>query len=331
MLMPNIDYWNYSLQNPEPLIDDFYIFDTVIIEDKNFLNIVNSLRDLITVYCTLKESLDIDEEIKNSVLNYLINSISEIIDRIDNIQYTEFIAFWKTRDISFSVYDNLFRNVKNHEKYKLLEKLLDDYCISRRKLYDKFGYTHTTIQALYDSSVSRKKGESGINKVLALLKDILGITANNWISSEDQLINFQVGFFLPDKDNINKNIFQTFLEFFDLKYEFGRAHQGKLPDVVFKFNEHFFIIEAKHIKEIGGAQDKQIVELINFIRSHEDKENIHYLSFLDGWYFNLFINPTEGSKILKQKEDIVEALKSNPQNFFVNTKGFIKILEDLKT
>jgi hypothetical protein len=329
--MPNIDYWNYSLQNPEPLIDDFYIFDTIIIDDKDFLHNVNRLRDLITVYCILKESLDIEEETKKSVLNYLVNSISEIIDRVANIQYTEFIAFWKTRDMSFSTYDNLFKNVKNHEKYKLLKKLLDDYCISRRKLYDKFGYTHTTIQALYDSGVSRKKGESGINKVLALLKEILGITTNNYILSKDQLINSQVGFFLPDQDNKSKNLFRTFLEIFNLKYDFGESHQGKLPDVVFKFNEHFFIIEAKHVKESGGAQDKQIVELINFISFREDNENIHYLSFLDGWYFNLFINPAEESKILKQKEAIVEALKSNSQNFFVNTKGFIKILEDLKT
>jgi len=86
----------------------------------------------------------------------------------------------------------------------------------------------------------------------------------------------------------------------------------------------------EHIKESGGAQDKQIVEAIDFIKYSEKSEYIHYVSFLDGVYFNKFIfaDSSTESKIRKQKEDIERYLKNNPQNFFVNTAGLKEIFKD---
>lgn len=102
-------------------------------------------------------------------------------------------------------------------------------------------------------------------------------------------------------------------------------HQDKEPDIVLKINDKFFIIEAKHIKESGGAQDKQIVELIEFIRYSEELENVHYVSFMDGIYFNNFSWAKKGdeTKVNKQKRQLKSTL-------FVNTSGLLSLFEDLK-
>jgi len=136
-----------------------------------------------------------------------------------------------------------------------------------------------------------------------------------------------VGYFLPDKGD--KSLFTNFCKELKVKYKFGTEHQGKEPDIVLKINDHFFIIEAKHIKESGGAQDKQIVEIIEFIKYSETNRKIHYLSFVDGVYFNNFVWNDKDSKISRQRKDIEEYLKTNKNNFFVNTLGFITLLNDL--
>jgi len=92
--------------------------------------------------------------------------------------------------------------------------------------------------------------------------------------------------------------------------------------------DQFFIIEAKHINETGGAQDRQIAEMISFINQREPSQNIHYVASLDGLYFNYFINPPRESKVSQQKEDIENCLKHNHSNFFVNTAGFVNLLQD---
>jgi len=129
------------------------------------------------------------------------------------------------------------------------------------------------------------------------------------------------------------NIFSDcFAKKIGITYSFGKDHQDKEPDIVLKINDKFFIIEAKHIKESGGAQDKQIVELIEFIRYSEELENVHYVSFMDGVYFNNFSWAKEGdeTKVNKQKKAIEEHLTNNPKNFFVNTSGLLSLFEDLK-
>jgi RNAse (barnase) inhibitor barstar len=136
-------------------------------------------------------------------------------------------------------------------------------------------------------------------------------------------------YFLADKSN--RDLFYSFCKKMGIKYYFGEYSQDKLPDIILRLNNHFFIIEAKHIKESGGAQDKQIKELIQFISESEKADNIHYLSFMDGTYFNNFIFSSENTKnkFNKQREDIEKNLKKNPKNFFVNTKGFIYLIQDV--
>lgn len=315
-LKRNIEYWRISLKNPEPVADEYYIFDEVIIKDKELIRKVERLRELIISYCVM-----LDKEKKAA--EKILDEIYQIITSIDKIQYTEFIAFWKALDMSFSV----FKKLPN--KKVILAELLEKYCSRRRQLYDKLGYSNVTVQALYDSGASRKKGAAGIIKVLDLASKILSLKKDEHLKTNKEVETCNRGYFLPDKGD--KRLFKLFCKRFNIAYQFGKDHQGKEPDIVLKIGDHFFIIEAKHIKESGGAQDKQIVETIEFIKYSENSKFIHYLSFMDGVYFNNFIwtPPENSTKINRQKEDIEKYLKNNPSNFFVNTAGLKKIFKDL--
>lgn len=315
-LRRNIEYWQISLKNHEPAADEYYIFDEVIIEDKELIQKVERLRELIISYCVM---LDKDKKATETILS----EIYEIITSIDKIQYTEFIAFWKALDMSFSVFKTL------PEQKVILAELLEKYCSRRRRLYDTLGYSNVTVQALYDSGASRKKGTAGIIKVLDLASKILNLKKDEHLKIIKEVETCYRGYFLPDKGD--KSLFRQFCERFNIAYQFGKDHQGKEPDIVLKIGDHFFIIEAKHIKESGGAQDKQIVETIEFIKYSENSKFIHYLSFMDGVYFNNFIwtPPENSTKVKRQKEDIEKYLKDNPSNFFVNTAGLKEIFKDL--
>jgi hypothetical protein len=307
-----LDYWAISLKNPEPIIDEYYTFNKLIVQNQNLIQKVERLRELITTYCVL---LEIDRQALGKVLDEIYT-----IALHKNIQYTEFIAFWKTLDLSYSS----FRQLPEQDRKLMLHKILEEYCKKRIKLYDELGYSNIVVQALYDSGVSRKKGKAGIEKITNL---ILQKLKNSQIfRTIDELRSQILGYFLPDK---NKVLFDEFMENYNIEYRFSQTYQGKLPDVVLKVVDQFFIIEAKHINETGGAQDKQIAELISFINQREPSQNIHYVAFLDGLYFNYFINPPKGSKVSQQKEDIENCLKHNHSNFFVNTAGFVNLLQDL--
>jgi len=316
VLKENKYYWEVSLKNPEPAADDYYIFDQVIVSHKELIQKIERLRELIISYCVM-----IEKNEKSAVFT-ILDEIYEIITSIDKIQYTEFIAFWKALDMSYSVFKKL-----PNRKF-ILKGLLQKYCERRRKLYDKLGYSNVTVQALYDSGASRKKGTSGIIKLIDLMQKTLGKIPH--IKNLPTLTRVPLGYFLPDKGD--KSLFEEFCNKFKIEYKFGKDHQGKEPDMVLKLNDQFFIIEAKHIKESGGAQDKQIVETIEFIKYSEKDGNIHYLSFMDGVYFNNFIwVKNDNNKAGRQKKAIEKYLDENKNNFFMNTTGLIAFLKDLSS
>jgi hypothetical protein len=313
-LRDNFYYWNKSLKYKENIFDDSYFINQIIVNDEELISRVEKLRELIVTYCVLKEQGDTE-----AVLQKIFNDILNLIESTEQIQYTEFVAF--------------FKDYSNEEKKDILKSILELYCENRRKIYDRLGYTNTTVQALYDAGASRKKGKLGIKKIETLLENILNISNTEYLKVEN-LKDFEgkkICYLLPDSNKSDKEIFDDFIKRKHLDYRFGIEHQNKYPDIVIKICEHYFIIEAKHIKESGGAQDKQIVEIIEFIKYSENVDNIHYVSFLDGIYFNKFISLKDKdnkNKVLSQIQDIENALKYNKNNFFVNTYGLKLLIED---
>ncbi|UXM84251.1 hypothetical protein [Methanococcus aeolicus] len=340
-LKSNLEYWEYSLKHLEPIFEKYYIKDNLIVENKELIEKVERLRELIISYCVIIEK---NEETANEIFK----EIYEIINSVKDIKYTEFVAFWKALDMSYSVFEKVDKN----NKEIVLKEILAEYCKRRRKVYDKLGYSNITIQALYDSGSSRKQGNSGGDKLNDIVRELPNTTEVNNIND---FKNEDCCYFLPDKTtgrDGNKGLFKEFIKKYNLNYEFGENNQNKIPDMVLKINDCIFVIEAKHIKENGGAQNKQITELIEFITYQENTKNptIHYVSFLDGIYFNKFIkeinntsnntnnnNNNDNSKIKKKKNkiqsqiyDIETYLRDNKNNFFVNTEGFKQLLEDIK-
>lgn len=321
--LDNLKYWEISLKNKEKLLDEYYIIDKIIIFEKEVVEKIHSLRDFINMYCyTIKYPI---EEFK-AVRDRLIKEILYIIERTDYVQYSEFISFWKVLDLSYSIFKELSINLKQ----EILKEIIEEYCNRRNEIYSKIGYSDTTIQCLYDAGVSRMKGAISVRKIEKIVEEI----ANSHkliirkITSEPEINTTHSWLYIVDE---NKHLFNKIKNKFNIKYEFGEQYQGKLPDVLIKIVDRLLVIEAKHIKEPGGAQNKQIKELIDFIKGREVNPNVHYVAFLDGYYFNLLIEPPKNSQLFIQREDLEKTLKENRRNFFVNTAGFRKLIEDLIT
>lgn len=318
VLKSNEEYWKRSLENKEELMENFYIIDNIIINDKEFIEKIHRLRELLTSYCCFMKGND---EVSQKAKEKLLDDIYKLLNTTNQIQYSEFIAFWKVLDISYSVY----KTTPKDKKIDVLKKLIENYCKRREEIYAKIGYSDVSVQVLYDSGTSRQKGVIGTEKLIEILNEF---SKNNLIlkvNSYDDLNKNRNCYFSIDK---NEQLFEKIKFEFKIKYKFSKSHQGKTPDLFLKIDNKFFIIEAKHTKEGGGGQDKSIVELVEFIKQKE-KNNIHYISFMDGVYFNKFISPSKNSKIETQKIDIENSLKEFKQNFFVNTYGFIQMLKDL--
>lgn len=110
-----------------------------------------------------------------------------------------------------------------------------------------------------------------------------------------------------------------------IKFEWSKSKQSKMPDCFIKKDSTIYIVEHKHKKGGGGGQYSQIVEMVDFLKYTE--RNISYVAFLDGILFNELIDAPINNKMSKAKNDIYEYLKKNKNNYFVNTAGFIKLLE----
>lgn len=313
-LKDNLEYWKISLENPELPGEELYTRDIVIVDKNDYCSTVNRLRELIITYCTVSE---IDKS--DSLQMEIVKRIDEIIINTENIQYTEFVAYWKSSDMTYSGYEAL--DVQT--RLTVLTTLLNRYCEQRRKLYDQLGYTHVIQQALYDSASARSQSKAGVRKVQQLLTHVVGREVHP-VEDVGDFNSQSLCILLPDR---NKAVFTDWLSHWQVRYSFGQTHQGKLPDILIKMGSIVFVLEAKHVKEPGGAQDKQITELIDYIRQQEQAP-IHYVAFLDGLYFNLFCQPVTDTKPYRQRQDIEAALKQFNQNYFVNTKGLLKLLQD---
>jgi len=314
----NLEYWTLSLAHPEIIGEGVYSRDKIIVQDNAYLEAVNRLREHITAYCVLKE-LGENNETRRRVLI----EIDALLRSVDKIQYTEFVAYWKCLDLTFSVYRKIS---DDPQRYTLLENALENYCEHRCRLYERLGYTPVIQQALYDSAKARSQGVSGFQKLQQILQQAIGEEVPT-VSGLKDFVSCHLCQFVPSSDK--QELFREMMQSLNAKYEFGEMHQNKIPDLMVKVRGKVFVIEAKHIKEPGGAQDKQIAELISYIRQKEDSQSpVRYIAFLDGLYFNLLAAAKEGTKLARQRQDIENALEENPCNYFVNTVGLLHLFQD---
>jgi hypothetical protein len=181
-------------------------------------------------------------------------------------------------------------------------------------------------QALIDKGSQRSMGTAGENKLIEIAENFGFNYARDYetfFTNDFSISKYSEGL----KNKINSDL------------NFGS--QNKKLDIIIKAKKRYFFLEAKHIKDSGGAQDKQIKELIGLFK-YSMPENQFVVSFLDGVYSNTLLdisepvisNPTllninNQSKIITQKFEIITSLIENPNAIWINTKGYEFLLKDL--
>lgn len=315
--MTNFDYYNYSKERPEDLFDVFYAKDKVIIPNditqSNQLTRCNAkLIEYITAFKVLRNS-GFDKD--NDAVKDIVNKVVDVLSTTPNINYSAFSQFFMVYNQTYASFMRL--NVA--DKFNFIYKMLELYCNQRHDLYMNHGYSNVVLQVLSDSYSHKRKGKTTIEKVLRMLKPY-GLKRLKDIAEADS----DDYYLLPDKGD--KKLFDEYLNKYDIKMDSRKIEQDKYPDLVFKHGGHVYVCELKTIKGCGGGQDKQMVELAYFIKFSEGKD-IHYLAFLDSEYANILFTGKK-PKVIKQRQDIEAALAKNPKNYFVNTAGFEKLLQD---
>ncbi len=180
------------------------------------------------------------------------------------------------------------------------------------------------IQSLIDKGSQRALGIVGQQKIVEIAQNF-GFEYTN-----------DSDIFLKNKNSVSyykKELKEKIIP----EIDFGS--QNKDLDIILKSNDKYFFIESKHIKECGGAQDKQIKELIGLIKTKMPK-NTFIVSFLDGVFsneilnseiFNVFDNKDKiiKNKIEQQQLEILDNLHKNKSAFWLNSAGLVEFLRDL--
>ncbi|MFA5127667.1 MAG: hypothetical protein WC457_01510 [Patescibacteria group bacterium] len=320
----NIKLFQFSLRNPEPIIDELYLKHGNLIISKDASNPT----DLMRKNSELLESIsayNFARKNKNKVTEkQAIEKILQIV-KCKNINYSEFVSFWPVVDISYSLYNKM----SDKEKLNIIKNVVGKYIELRHGIYASYGYSPTTLQVGKDAKAHKESGNLGIYKVSKIL-DKAGYKKCNGESLADFVSRGDKKYVEADKKG--KKLFQGLLSSYKIKFSWSAKKEQKMPDFLIRNKKDIFIIEHKHMKEGGGGQDKQINEVIAFISFSETNPRIHYMSFLDGLYFNLFADrkSMNKGKILNQLDNIEQNLRRNKQNFFINTAGFNKFLGELK-
>ena len=300
-IQSNQHYFKVSQEKTESFLDSFYIFDEKNSNLKKYIESTRDIKEILTTIKTLQRKNENQETI-NKYFDELQNSLSEFSN------CSEFVCF-------VNACDNTLDAVK--KDIDLIKKITQRY-FSKRLLSDFV--PEEWIQAILDTNSSRKKGKCGELKLISVLRKLNFEEVKNWENfnkSPQCVAQFSKVFSVEKvKENFNINI--------------KTKKQGKKLDLIVKYKNKIFLIEAKHLNTSGGGQDKQISELIEILNLKEKTRNISYVSFLDGSYSNILLSDSRaGNKLSTQRKEIKKYLKNNPNNYWLNTAGFKNLFSDL--
>ncbi|MBU1180250.1 hypothetical protein KJ885_04865 [Patescibacteria group bacterium] len=296
--MDNIKLLEYSKKNPEPALDRHYMF---IEKHKNLDLYVKKIKEIKELLIAIKKIKNKKEAKK--VLEGLFGDLDKQLTGYAN--YSEFGCFINACDIT----------MEDAKKDISVLKEVTFLYLDNRELNDIV--PTEWIQALLDNNSSRQKGANGENKLIDILKKKgfkLTKSLEEFQKSRKAVARFSSG----SKDFSNQAV--------NIKFgtNFGKKTQGKALDLIIKNGEDIYFLEAKHMNTGGGGQNQGILELIELIRMKPQKSNYHFVSFLDGIFFDKYFKETKKKKNKTQKQikDIAKYLKKNKNNYFINTAGF---------
>lgn len=310
-MLNNLNLFNECLQNRVPNIDriarDVLNRTVIPIERDIYSELLAKnyeLIELIKKYNNLNVLGNLSEN------ENIINSIDECL-RFDGMNLCPFSQYLMIHDLTYDIY----LNELNYEEKKFI---IDSYLEDRHQMYLNHDYSDIIFQVMTDNYSHKRKAVIGVEKIRRICEE-------NGIYHFNGNFDESIFFLLPD--NGEKDFFKQALEKYLIRFEFATTHQDKMPDAFIKYNNTFIIVEHKKMKSTGGGQDKQITEIIDFIKYGE--RGVYYVSYLDGILFNQLIEPPTGQKIYRSKLDIIRSLENNPYNYFVNEYGFNKLINSI--
>ena len=297
----NLHYFRISQENPEDLLDNFYIFDKKNPALKQYISNIKEIKNVLITIKTLK-----DKKEQPAIIDKYFQELQRILGDFSNC--SEFICF-------VNACDNTLKAAK--ENLDLLKEITERY-FTNRILSEMV--PEEWVQAILDTNASRKKGKCGEIKLKSILNKLGFIEVKNWedfFGQHNCVASFSKVFNL-------KRVRQN------LKAKIKTKKQNKKLDLIIKSGEKIFLLEAKHLNTSGGGQDKQISELIEILSLKENNLKISYISFIDGNYSNIILGKQGGSEKLEtQREEINKHLRGNQRNFCLNTAGFKSLFRDI--
>jgi len=313
----NLELWEFSLNNPEPPFGDpYYILNNENIITKSASGQAHPL-------------LLLEENITTLINEYAVSKYEGILDSIVKLldsEYTNsttFISYWHQHDMSFSVY----KDFPTSTKMDFLKYILPKYIEQRHIYYKKHNYSAISLQVVIDNAGHKESGNLSNKKIQAMCESagLIQVSDLSTLSSKEFTFNIIRG--------DSKEMLDRFCEEMSIDFKWRVDHKRKNPDFIINFDKKFFIGEAKHKKEGGGGQNDQMLELLDLISFSEKRKDFGYISFLDGLLFNKFtdahseikqktFSKKKSNKIHTQYKSITMNLSKNPNNYFLNTKGF---------
>lgn len=313
------DLFEECLAHPEPLIDPAYCTDALIISagaghaPTPIMNTANKLSQRITAYAVAVSDGD------TQVAERQVASIEELLLEPD-ANFLEFTSFWPSLDVSYSAYSGL----EYSQRLDFLRTALKIFVEKRHAIYLAHGYSPTTIQVRRDFESHKRRGNAAAVKISSLLEEAGFVKAD----SLESFLSTPKTFGLFGSGDFLKGAISGLESRLGMDFSWHRDHQGKIPDFIIHTSDGTVLIgEAKHMKEVGGGQDKQVSELIALVAQAKGGKRTGFVAYLDGIYFNTFLDAKDGKgKSGAQVKQIREALASEPRNYFVNSYGFHKLI-----
>lgn len=214
-LKNNLDYFDFCTHNPEPIIDDFYIF---INKDQNIQKYIDNNKQLKNILITIKTLQNNNED--SLIIEKYFSKLLENINQFSN--NSEFSCF-------VNACDNVIYSIKIDALKIIVEKYL------RNRILNE-SVPEEWVQALIDNNSSRKKGKCGELKLKNILTEYGFIESFSWQE-----------FLLKNKNFISfssKNNLKSARKY--LNINIATKKQNKNLDFAIKIDEKIYICEAKH-------------------------------------------------------------------------------------
>jgi len=306
----NLHYFKESISNAENVLDENYMSlsknDNLIKYEETTIQI----KKILTTIEVLSIKNNIDESLYKDLHNLIFSEFGG---------KNEFNCFANACNTTVFILKNDFESFKGVVGLYLQNRDISDYTPKE------------WIQSLIDKGSQRNKGCNGENKLLNIIGGQKYKKVENWDNFHKNTKSVAI---------FKKGVFDLQSIKTELGINLNFNTQGKMLDLIIKNDKKIMFLEAKHLKESGGAQDKQVKELLNIIQKDLSENNFYLGAFLDGVYSNKLLDISSEdientknieygrNKLNSQKFDLITALKLNKNNFWFNTTGFTKFIKD---